>query len=148
MMRTTSLCLPVSAVLHSHYLSERLISVTFSKPMSITTAVCNITLVVLFKPYLIPWPVEHSAKITNIYILYMYKRFHILCTYLVCDMSHLQVYPVHLIKTFSDNRTVSERCICNLNISDLKGGCQLHGNQLHGKVKHQRLLWLTLLALA
>jgi len=37
--------------------------------MSLTTAVSNITLVVLFKLYLIPWPVEHSAKNTTIYII-------------------------------------------------------------------------------
>ena len=37
--------------------------------MSLTTAVSNITLVVLFKPYLIPWPVEHSANNTTIYII-------------------------------------------------------------------------------
>ena len=44
--------------------------------MSLTTAVSNITLVVLFKLYLIPWPVEHSAKNTTIYIIMyvLYKQ--------------------------------------------------------------------------
>ena len=62
--------------------------------MSLTTAVSNITLVVLFKPYLITWPVEHSAKNTTIYIIIYVEAsvFIFYVHYLVCDISHLQVY--------------------------------------------------------
>ena len=60
-----NICMGNSETLLSHRDS------TFSKPMSLTTAVSNITLVVLFKPYLFPWPVEHSAKNTTIYICHL-----------------------------------------------------------------------------
>ena len=91
--------------------------------MPLTTAVSNITLVVLFKPYLIPWPVEHSAKKYN----YLHNY---ICTS-KCFIFYVHIWSVTSViykyiphTNFSDNRTISETCICNLNISDLKGGCQ------------------------
>ena len=64
--------------------------------MSLTTAVSNITLVVLFKPYLIPWHVEHSAKNTTIYILYMYKQVFSYFMY-ISGLSHESFKSIHLI---------------------------------------------------
>ena len=64
--------------------------------MSLTTAVSNITLVVLFKYEIWFCTVEHSAKNTTIYILYMYKQVFSYLMY-ISGLSHESFKSIHLI---------------------------------------------------